>query len=261
MEEIVPARSGDLLDDTPLRAPLTGTACTWWSFKVEKKSRKNSNSWHTVEKDTSVGFFKLRDDTGEILVSPLGADVIPSLTKVWCGEYPRPSGAPPTSFRSQFGSRFGSQGSRYRYTEKLMCPGEAIYALGHFETWSNVETSKELAEKRGKILAEWKANPAELLKRFDTDGDGRVDMAEWESARQAAEAIVEAYVADSAGTPDVDVLMRGEENHPFILSTKSQDELARRYRRRSLAALVLFLVSGVALGVTLAARMGPRLGA
>jgi hypothetical protein len=54
--------------------------------------------------------------------------------------------------------------------------------------------------------------------------------------------------------PDVDVLMKPEEDHPFILSTKSQGELTRVYRWKALGGLLLFIGGVVALGVTLTAR-------
>ena len=56
-----------------------------------------------------------------------------------------------------------------------MRPGEPIYALGHFETWSNVPGTTERSRKQVEILAEWKEDPSELVRRFDEDGDGRVD--------------------------------------------------------------------------------------
>jgi len=242
------------IDDTPLSAPLSGSACTWWSYRIEKKKRKSNakggtrHEWVTIEKDTSVGFFTLRDDTGEVLVNPRGADVLPSEKKVWYGDAKRPIGVTP-------GWGVGAS-RRYRYTERLMRPGEPIYALGHFETWSNMTDSKERSEKRAEILAQWKQNPSELVERFDEDGDGRVDVDEWDRARKAAEALVEEQLAKVAMKPDVDVLMKSEEDHPFILSTKSQEDLTRRYRWQALGGLLLFLVGGAALGVSLTARFG-----
>ncbi len=243
------------LEGAPLSAPLTGNACTWWDYKIEKKkTSRNSKGqttthWVTVESDTSVGFFNLRDDTGEILVNPRGADVTPSVRKVWYGNSRRPTGGGSSGFGS-------SMGRRYRYTERLMRSGEPVYALGHFETWSNVEGSKERSERRAKILAEWKEDAAGLVQRFDEDGDGRVDADEWEQARKAAEAVVEEQVAKAAMKPDVDVLMKPEEDHPFILSTKSQEELTRVYRWKAFGGLLLFLAGVVSLGVTLTARFG-----
>jgi hypothetical protein len=251
------------LEGSDLTAPLSGIACTWWDYRIEKRQKhRNSKghtttTWVTVEKDTSVGFFNLRDDTGEILVNPLGADVTASLKKVWYGSSRRPAGG--DSSGSGFGLGMGKSmgmgmGRRYRYTERIMRSGEPIYALGHFQTWSNVEGSKERAERRAKILAEWKENPGELLERFDEDGDGRIDADEWERARQAAEALVEEHVAKKATNPEVDVLMKPEDDHPFILSTKSQEELTKAYRWRAFGGLVLFLLGAVGLGVTLTAR-------
>jgi hypothetical protein len=137
-----------------------------------------------------------------------------------------------------------------------MRPGEPIYALGHFETWSNVPGTRERSKKRSDILAGWKKDAAELVRRFDQDGDGRVDQDEWESARQAAQTVVEEQVAEAVMKPDVDVLMKPEEEHPFILSTKSQAELANRYRWKAVGGLVLFLAGLAAVGVTLTSRFG-----
>ena len=96
----------------------------------------------------------------------------------------------------------------------------------------------------------------ELARRFDADGDGRVDGDEWEKAREAAQALVEEQVTESAMKPNVDVLMKPEEDHPFILSTKSQTELTKVYRWKALGGLVLFLAGLAAVGVTLNARFG-----
>ncbi len=243
------------LEGTPLSAPLTGSACTWWDYKIEKSEQtrssqgQDSTSWSTVEKDTSVGFFHLKDETGEILVNPMGADVTPSLRRVWYGNARRPNGGGSSGFG-------GSLRGRYRYTERIMRPGEPIYALGHFETWSNVPGTKERSKKRAEILAGWKKDADELVRRFDADGDGRVDEDEWEGAREAAQALVEEQVAEAAMKPDVDVLMKPEEDHPFILSTKSQDELTKVYRWRAVGGLVLFLAGLAAVGVTLTSRFG-----
>ena len=108
------------LEGTPLSAPLTGSACTWWYYKIEKRKRRrsssgqNSDRWVTVERETSVGFFSLKDDTGEILVNPMGADVTPSAKKVWHGNARRPNSG---------GGSGGFMGRRYRYTERIMRPG------------------------------------------------------------------------------------------------------------------------------------------
>jgi hypothetical protein len=243
------------LEGTPQSAPLTGSACTWWDYKIERREQtRNSKgqertSWSTVEKGTSVGFFHLKDETGQILVNPMGADVTASLQRVWYGDERRPNG--------DSASRFGpSLRGRYRYTERIMRPGEPIYALGHFETWSNVPGTQERSKKKSEILAGWKTDADELVRRFDADGDGRVDGDEWEKAREAAQVLVEEQVTEAAMKPDIDILMKPEEDHPFILSTKSQSELTKVYRWKALGGLVVFLAGLAAVGVTLNARFG-----
>jgi hypothetical protein len=246
--ELVGTQHG--LGGQPLKAPLTGSDCTWWSYHIEKQQKRRDSKgrqtthWVTVEKDTSVGFFILRDMTGEAMVNPKGAEITASLKRTWRGNSRRPGGAPTGGFLS---GGFG----RYRYTERIMRPSEPIYALGHFETWSNVTGSSERNERRAKILADWKQNPAELVERFDADGDGEIDVDEWEAARAAAEALVEEHVAKAAAQPEVDILMKPEDDHPFILSTKSQDELVRAYRWKASAGLVLFIIGTVGLGLLL----------
>jgi hypothetical protein len=36
------------------------------------------------------------------------------------------------------------------------------------------------------LLSEWKKDPVQPKKRFDLDGNGEIDMQEWELARHAA---------------------------------------------------------------------------
>lgn len=240
-------------------APLTGRPVTWWSYKIEKKkTRRDSDGktrteWVTVENKTSPDLILLKDATGEAVVNPAGAEVTPKEKKVWYGRHRKPTSAPSGS-----GSIFtlGSVGRKYRYTERVMLPGDPIYALGYFETRHGVPDSKERARLRGAVLAEWKENPAELAERFDEDGDGRVDMEEWERARKAAEAVVEQKAAEAAEEPEANLLLKPPDGEPFILSVKSQDELTKQYRLRSMGFLVLFIAGVVAVGVLLTARFG-----
>ena len=83
-----------------------------------------------------------------------------------------------------------------------------------------------------------------------------MDGDEWEKARGAAQARVEEQVTEAAMKPDIDILMKPEEDHPFILSTKSQSELTKVYRWKALGGLVVFLAGLAAVGVTLNARFG-----
>ena len=84
---------GLLPPDSKNKSPLTGTPCTWWSFKVEQRDREG---WSTIDSDTSSAPFLLDDGTGQCLVNPCGAEVIPRATSVWYGAEAWPRGrAPP----------------------------------------------------------------------------------------------------------------------------------------------------------------------
>jgi hypothetical protein len=243
------------LDRGPV-APLTGRQVTWWSYHIEKKKKRRDakgntrTEWVTVEKKTSPDLILLTDDTGEAVVNPAGAEVTAMDKKVWYGRTREPTTVPSGSG----GMLSLSLGGKYRYTEIVMHPGDPIYALGYFETRHSVPDSQERVRQRAEILAAWKENPAELAERFDEDGDGRVDMGEWERARAAAAAVVEQKAAEAADEAEVNLLLKPPDGQPFILSVKSQDELAKSYRWRATGFLVLFLVGVVAVGVLLTGR-------
>jgi hypothetical protein len=247
------------IDERPLSAPLSGRSCTWWFYEIERKERRTDSkgrtrtTWVTVEKRTSPQLIRFEDGTGEVVVNPAGAEVVPVISNQWYGHSKRPTGGPPAG--SSFLSITAAFG-RYRYTEKIMCPGEPMYAIGHFETRSGELGPSERARRKAELLAEWKEDQEGLVERFDADGDGAVDLQEWERAREEAERVVEQKVAESALDPDVDLLLKPPDGRPFILSPKSQEELTRHYRVRSLLGLAIFLLCGAVLGVAMTARFG-----
>lgn len=251
----------DTAMDRRPRAPLTGREATWWSYSIEKKeTHRDSNGnrqtrWRTVEKKTSPDLILLRDGTGEVVVNPAGAQVTAGHRERWYGHSRHPAGGPGGGDGGGIAGvvDFLTSG-RYRYTEELMRPGDPLFALGHFETRTSVPDSEERIRRRTELLAEWKENPAELVARFDEDGDGRVDMEEWERARAAAEAAVEEQVAREAGEPDVHLLLKPPDGRPFVLSVKEEEELTGAYRVRSVAFLILFLVGVVGTGLLLTGR-------
>lgn len=251
------------MDRTPI-APLSGRPVTWWSYKIEKKERSaggdggRKTTWRTVETRTSSNLIRLDDGTGQVVVNPAGAEVTPSSSDTWYGSERKPTRGPGPggSGLVDWGGMVGTSRRRYRYTEKIMRPGEPLFALGHFETRRGAVDSDERARRRTELLAEWKADPAALAARFDEDGDGRVDMHEWERARAAAEAAVEEQAAREERQPAADLLLKPPDGRPFILSVKDQAELARSYRFRSVAFLALFLVGLAATGVLVTGWFG-----
>lgn len=243
---------GLLLDGPPIVGPLTGTRCLWYRYKIEHHETRGDgrgSHWGTLQAGVSDGLFALDDGTGRCLIDPEGAEVIPGEKDVWYGNAGFPRRGPPAS-KSWF--RLGS--GEYRYTEERLMPGD-LYALGWFHTVD--AAAGDLRADVVALLRDWKGDQPALRRRFDRDGDGRIDAEEWDAARAAAQAEALARRRDQPRAPTLHVLARApSDRHPFLLSALSQRVLATRYRRRALAALVAFLIgTAVTLGYVVA-RVG-----
>ncbi len=237
------------LPDQPVIAPLTGTVCVWYRFKIERE-RQNSRSgshWSDVESGRSETPFVLSDATGECLVDPRRAEVTPVVRKVWYGSNKRPGGPDQRGF---FGALLGT---RYRYTEERIDAGH-IYVLGWFDTLRS--TDRPVGEELAMVLKHWKQDQPELLRRFDDNGDGHIDAGEWHSARQKAHRQVLADRAERSAQPAINIVRAGEhDTHPFLISARPQWLLSDRYRRHALLALVGSLAAAGLLAWMLVARL------
>ena len=221
-------------EDGELIAPLTRRRCVWWDYKVEQRSTTGGrgSSWSVRERATSVSSFVLRDADGECLVGPVGADITATTHNVWHGSTPLPDTPPAASVQS-----FGSAELPYRYTERLLTSGARVTVLGDLRSHSEVES---IDEEVRTTLAEWKQRPAELLQRFDANHDGKLDMTEWEAARSAARAQVQAH----AGTPGARRSVVGQPTHgqPFVIAPFDGAQLVRRSQRSAMLAFAATLV-------------------
>ncbi len=239
-----------LMPGPDIVSPLSGARCTWWQYKVERRETvyrngKRRSEWRTIAAGTSESLFLLVDDTGDCVVDPQGATIRPSLRRQWRGRTPRPERIPEKPGWLQSGD--------YRYTERLLQVGDPLYALGWFRSQGQVHEYQE-AEDLRELLREWKADHADLVRRFDANGDGLIDAGEWETVRRTAlEAVRQDHVARSLA-PDIHVLCRPRDRRPFLLSTLPQEALARSQRIEAAVALLVSLASGSAGVFALAAR-------
>ncbi|HKY93176.1 MAG TPA: EF-hand domain-containing protein [Nevskiaceae bacterium] len=95
------------------------------------------------------------------------------------------------------------------------------------------DTSRDVSE----LLADWKRDQRELLRRFDANQDGKIDLEEWEAVRRAALEHVHAEQVERSVQPDLHVLARAGDRRPFILSTRAEAVLSRDYRRAGGASI------------------------
>ncbi len=226
----------------PIRAPLTGRLCTWWEYCIEEKHTTYSRGrrrtrWVTIDKATSEALFLVRDDTGDAVIDPDGAEVTPSCNDTWYGSSHWPKGPPHGG---------GIFGGRYRYTERRMHEDDVLYAIGFFETRSAHHQPLSVARETAAVLADWKRDSAALMERFDTDRNGAIDMAEWERARGAAEEEVSSRVRSLALDAGIHLMLRPPDGRPFILSVLPETQLTARFRRFAIGGLLLFFLAGIA---------------
>jgi hypothetical protein len=167
-------------------------------------------------------------------VIPAGAEIDPITREVWYGSSDDPSGM--TGGWSSFASS-------YRYSEERIHAQETLYALGWFQT---LDGGADLSSEIRQRLAALKKDPV-AMKRFDRDGDGQIDVEEWDAAREVVSGDVAREFATrpvSASVHTLSVPPSGE--HPFLISGRSQEELARRYGWRAAGGLVGFLGAAAA---------------
>lgn len=213
------------LEGPPVIAPLTLTPCTWYSYRVQRRSSGNNgrNSWRTIESGTSDALFAIDDETGRCVIDPEGASVIPSFSENWHG-------------RSRHGGRgrrhgvmFGF-GQHYRFQERRIVDGDPLFALGHFSTHRAADAMNR-REEIASVLRAWKADRTALLERFDADGDGEIDLEEWDKARAAAETEVDARHREAAVAEGFHILARPAARRlPFLIAARDEQTLIAHHR-------------------------------
>ena len=90
---------------------------------------------------------------------------------------------------------------------------------------------------------------AELLKRFDLDRNGSLDLKEWELARTQARREIAATHRELRTTADVHVMHRPEDGRLYLISDLAPNRLATTYRRWSWFHLAVFFLGLGALPV------------
>lgn len=131
--------------------------------------------------------------------------------------------------------------SRYRYSERLILPGQRLYILGHLQTRSPA-TEQSVQNITRDLLSDWKQDREQLLERFDSNRDGEIDQAEWEIAREAAQSQARTLHQQLLHELEIHHISRLEDDRrPFIISVHPQTELIRKYRRHALFMLTVSL--------------------
>ena len=218
-----------------LVAPMTQSACVW--YRLRKYRKDNNKSWKLVKEVNSNHVpFLVDDGTGRVNVDPAGATV---KAKVQQAGYP---GQSPLTFTA-FGSSYAED---EKWIEDIIYEGTSIYVLGYAQPLRKERMG--LRERTLTKLRQLKLDP-KALHRYDTDGDGVIDEAEWQGARNDAEqeALREHLAESEARKRQEDSVVIGkgpQRSLPFVITeTVSEADLVRKYGFLSLPLLVAGLMA------------------
>ena len=203
-----------------LKSHLTGLPCLWYRYKIEEKS---GDKWHHLDSGASSDNFGLHDGTGMVLVDPDDAEILTTNKSTWLQDH-------------------------YRKTEWTLIAGETIYVLGEHVTLGGAATDLNLKQDVSDLLAEWKKDKTSLLKRFDLDGNGEIDLTEWELARRAAYRQIEQEHREIRLQDGVNMI-RKPRNQLYLIANRTPEQLVSRYRIWAWIHLALLIVACASAGI------------
>lgn len=229
---------GQPIDDRPIYAPLSNHPCLWYRSEIAQQETITENGrtqtrWNVVYKAVSDGRFRLTDGVNSCFVDPSDAEVNGDEKLVWYGNTEWPTRTQILESQSIVHAMTNS----YRYSEWLILPGQPLYILGQFSTWS-ATTHQSMRNVMINLINDWKKDQTALRKRFDTNRDGNIDQQEWEAARHEAQSEARKIHDQLSLEPDTNIIAKPRNAlQPFIISVYPQALLARKYRNNAFIAL------------------------
>jgi hypothetical protein len=200
-----------------LMSPFSGAACVWYRYRVYSKDN-TENKWREIDSGTSDTTFELSDASGVCRVDPEHAEVV----------------APERRVTYQGGNK---------QVEELLRGTGPIYVLGEFSTLGGTGAAMSVDEDVSLLLASWKRDPVQLKRRFDLDGNGEIDLREWEMARRLAIKTVERQQRDIRSIGEVHMMRAPTHGGLFLISALPPATLRRRYLLWSFFHLGVALVA------------------
>jgi hypothetical protein len=196
-------------DLSPGQAPLSFDGlppCVW--FEVVISEQRSGDGRVSTWTRTSDETFVLRDATGECIIDPDHAEVHMAHVRRW-------------------------QKDTHRYHARYLRQGEPLYAIGALETLRGADGDFDQRADVAHLLREWKRDPRDLRRRFDSDRNGQICAQEWQQAVAEAERIVAVQHEERHAHPAVNVMRAPSRGLPYILSNRDPEALAQRFRHWS----------------------------
>ncbi len=226
------------LPEGMIRSPFSGNRCVWYHCTIEKRKRSGKRTtWTNILDERSSELFRIVDDTGECIIDPDHAHVIPETDLSWYGGDRSASLRPPQR-KQWILLGFG----KYRFRERLITPATPIYALGWFRTLQHHPSSQSIDQQVKELVSQWKIQPGRYLREFDLDQNGKIQRDEWKAIQAAARNKVVARI-NRENRPQ-HILSRPEDRRlPYILSAQQEEILVAKKQLLSyLSVAAAFLV-------------------
>lgn len=222
---------GEAIRKFALLSPMSHTPCVF--YRLTKYRRDKNDQWKVSSISSSDNVpFMLKDETGRVEINPAGC-------RVSAGS--KQEGSP-----GQVGLMRLNSNSDDKWVEEIVIDGTLLYVLGY----ASVKRSEgpTMKEQKVEALRELKLNP-QNLQQFDSDGDGKISVDEWDTARAAVE---EKVMRESLQNKQLrkkqeeHIIIGKKKGHPLIITeTHSEDGLTARYLYYSIP---LFLAAAAATG-------------
>lgn len=186
----------------PLVSPLSKKEACWYSYEYYERESQGSRT--LSDSETSIWSFMLEDGSGECVVDPEGATLIPARVERW-REVDR------------------------RFVERSIRPGDPLFVIGQYATSSAAVMERDVEFQVGRRVAEWKKDMPALIRRFDLNADGRFSEQEWERLRTEARREILTELARNPPRPQ-HAVTRPLDGRLYIVSGKSRRRLTLRLK-------------------------------
>lgn len=206
---------GEPLDGTPLLSPLNGLPLLWYRLIIEERE---GEKWVQKTDTQSDASFLLYDGTGTCAVDPTGAEML--------------------VHRKDVEVRGDT-----RYTQWSFIKHDPIYVIGEFGTLGSIDPTHDTAAQVRELLAYWKEDKAALLARFDANGDGEIDVEEWEQARAEAKREVRQRQAELHSASEAHIMRHPGDRRLYLISDLDPSQLGKRYQMWGWIFLAVTLVA------------------
>jgi len=186
----------------PLMSPVGREPCCWYSYRILTYDRDGDVT--STEHETTDWSFMMSDGSGECVVDPVGARIVP----VRVNRY---------------------RDAEQSWTEHVILPGDRLCVIGDFTTNVGDITEQDIEMRTGQLIAEWKKDRHWLEQRFRPAQAGSFSEAEWEAVRAQARREVQLDLARHPQLPQ-NRMQKPAGDEPFLISAESQEQLARDFR-------------------------------